>query len=367
MHVRTTVRSIVRQDIIFLLFCVLCVPSLTQAATTKPSCTLTAQTSEGSVTLGHRDTVFLKKGDRIQIGWKSKNATEAVDRRGNSLALSGTASHSPKKTTTYTYRFNNESKRVTCSATVNVVTGSFATSSLRTASSKPTLSGTASGTKSVQIKIMKEGEEKIVYESRTLKVKNGIWKTKITKRLPHGTYDVVLVGKKNIALNTIAHGTLTVGASTKKVEQSESTLVVELVPLLLGGTTRANATIPVSYLQVINIGKEPTSIHGFTITQKGSASTEAILGMTVVDDSGVLKGSATGDSLFNNGSAFVPIDATFAPGQMRLFTIKAMLADNLTSYLGTQLKIVISDVDTKAAIKGKFPIYGTTWTLGNGP
>jgi hypothetical protein len=70
-----------------------------------------------------------------------------------------------------------------------------------------------------------------------------------------------------------------------------------------------------------------------------------------------------GAALFENGSAFAPTDAYFAPGQMHLFTIKALLTVNTAPYVGTQLMIDLIGVETTAAVRDPFPIRGTTWTI----
>ncbi|QQR64554.1 hypothetical protein IPH92_03245 [Candidatus Kaiserbacteria bacterium] len=49
---------------------------------------------------------------------------------------------------------------------------------------------------------------------------------------------------------------------------------------------------------------------------------------------------------------------------MKLFTIKALLASNVSPYLGTQLKLSATDVKNNAKTKSTFPIAGTTWTIG---
>ena len=131
-------------------------------------------------------------------------------------------------------------------------------------------------------------------------------------------------------------------------------------------TVRAGASIPVSYLQVINIGKERATLRGFAIKQNGSASTDTIVGLTVSDDSGLFHNSVdyTGTSLFKNGTAFIPIEVPIVTGQTRLFTIRAILGGTVTVDLGKQLKLDITEVDASAELKSKLPIRGTTWTFG---
>ncbi|MEK7136293.1 MAG: hypothetical protein AAB821_01750 [Patescibacteria group bacterium] len=140
------------------------------------------------------------------------------------------------------------------------------------------------------------------------------------------------------------------------------------MPLLFGGTARAGTAVPVSYLQITNIGKETATLNGFWVKQTGSASTGAVIGLTTIDGSGGSKGTiggTEGSTPFKNNLAFVPTEAVFAPGQMRVFTIKAVMSSNISVHLGKQLNIAVTSVDTTASPKGPFPIHGATWTIGN--
>ncbi len=345
---------------------IVCAPLKTSASNEKLTCSLRVTTEVGSVVIDGEKDVLLRKGSAVQIAWESTGATKAKNEKGVSIALSGAGTTSPNKTVKYTYRFSNKSKSVTCSATVHVVEGSIATTSLTSQTSKPTITGKISGVKTIQLKIYKEGSTKAYFSSSVVKVKNGSWKTKILKKLPDGNYIVNVLGEKNMALNTIVSGKIHIGSGVAGSGKSSAILVVESVPLLGGGTIQSGATAPVSYLQVINIGKEIAQVKGFWVKQNGSAPTESIIGLTIVDDTESARGSIGGTEgavLFKNGSALVPIDASLLPGQMRLFTIKAVLTKNLTPYLGRELKIIVTSMDTTASVKSQFPIYGTTWTF----
>ena len=75
-------------------------------------------------------------------------------------------------------------------------------------------------------------------------------------------------------------------------------------------------------------------------------------------------GGMEGQTPFQNMGAYAPVtDVVFAPGQMRLFTIKTMLSGNVLPYIGTQLMIDVTSLDTDANVKALFPIRGTTWTI----
>ncbi len=354
-----------QMGLVLIALCLIGAPAITHAETPRPTCALTVETSAGSQLVKNKADVLLIKGDEIQITWKSKNATAGTNRKGESIKLSGTTVRSPDKTTTYSYHFSKGNAKTVCFVTVHVVTGGFASSSLQSLSSKPTIKGIASGMKAVHIKVFKAGSTTTLFTSKSIPVKNGMWKTKLTQKLPKGTYDIVLLGEKRMTLNVISRETLTIGKISQKVEKTTGSIAVLPVPLLTGGIARAGASVALSYLQVINVGTEPITLHGFTVKQNGSASTDSIAQLTISDDSGGFRNSVGGSILpFKNGTAFIPLEVPLIAGQTRLFTIKAILPNNITPYLGTQLKVDITGVDASANIKSTFPIRGTTWTFG---
>jgi len=146
-----------------------------------------------------------------------------------------------------------------------------------------------------------------------------------------------------------------------------TTLSVRKVPLLVGGTVHAGEAVPVSYMQITNVGDEGALVTGFWIVQNGSAPVASVIGLSTVDDKGVIRdvtGGTEGATPFQNGMAFAPTNAFFAPGQTRLFTIKALMTQNVSSYIGMQLMIEVASVKTTAETKSQqFPIRGTTWTI----
>ena len=341
-------------------------PLSVHAATKKPTCVLTIATGGEEVVVRDKGKIFVQSGNELRISWESKNAITATNGDGDSLLLSGTEVHFPSTTSTYSYQFNAGNTKVLCRVTAYVGEGSIDASSLQSRSTKPTLSGTVSGTKTVQIQIRKEGSTKILSTSKVIKVKNGVWKAKISKKLPNGTYDVTLRGEKGVLLNTITTGVLTIDTSAKKTASSATTLSVKSVPLLFGGVAKAGTSAPVSYLQITNTGKENATVKGFWIKQNGSAPAQSVIGLSTVDDTGILResvGGTEGSTPFTKNVAFAPTNAVFLPGQMRLFTIKALITANTSSYRGKQLSIDVTAVDGNASIKGVFPIKGTTWTI----
>lgn len=252
-------------------------------------------------------------------------------------------------------------------ASAVTVSGTINESSLEATSHKPMLSGTAEGTKRVRLTIHKEGSSKRFYRSKTIAVKDGKWKTRITKKLADGAYEVALTSSKASRSGALATEMLVIGDSEKRTARSNTTLAVSSIPLLFGGMVRAGTTIPVSYLQVTNVGKETAMVKGFSVEQNGSASAKSVIGLSAVDDKNTAYGSVggiEGSTPFKDGKAFVPITTSLAPGEMRLFTIKAIMENNVAKHLGTQLKIDVVSVESDASTKAVFPIRGTTWTIG---
>jgi hypothetical protein len=257
------------------------------------------------------------------------------------------------------------------SAATVPATASFTDSTLTTSTSKPTFSGVASDTKTVKVVMYKEGTSKKTYTSSTLKVRNGAWKVKVSKKLSDGKYDVLLFGKSTKKGTELDRGVFQVGATSSSTTVGTSgatggTFAVQSVPLLYGGEAHAGKAVPVSYLQITNTGTKEATLNGFWVKQNGSASPDAVIGLTTVDDQGGSRGSAGGTegaSLFSKGVAFVPTRALFAPGQMRLFTIKAILTKNVAAHLGKQLSLDVQSLDVSVKGNGVFPIRGTTWTI----
>ncbi len=255
-------------------------------------------------------------------------------------------------------------------ATKKKETASFNEATLTATTTKPVISGEASNVKSVRINIYKEGSKKPLYKGKTAKVKSGDWSTKVSKSIPNGTYDIVLYGPKGVEKNTLATSTLVIDTTNKSkssAKKVDTTFVIEALPLLTGGSAKQGTSVPVSYLQVTNIGKNAGVLKGFWVKQNGSASAKSVIGLTTVDDSGLLKGSVggvEGTTPFKDNMAFVPVpDITIGAGQMKLITIKAGITANVSSYVGTSLMLDVTGVDTNAKTRASFPIRGTTWNL----
>lgn len=338
-------------------------PSVALAASSKPTCSLKVSVGDKVETFKKTGDVSADLGDKVEITWNSKKAKEATNSDGKEISLSGTETYFPVETTTYSYHFRSGSKKVVCEVTVNILSGSITAQSLTSSSAKPTISGTATGTKTVQIKIQKEDSNKTLFKSKVVKVKNGQWKIKVSKKLKDGVYDVVLYSSKNTNSENISSGKLIIGDEKDTAPTSTTTLAVKSIPLLFGGTVKAGTSVPVSYLQITNTGKSKATLKGFWVKQNGSANTSSIASLITVDDLGGSK--AESKAVFKNGSALAVNEAILLPGQMRLFTIKAVMNSNLSAYIGQKLMLDVVSVEATSKVSGMFPIRGTTWTINN--
>lgn len=340
-------------------------PATTRAAEVGPVCIMLLKTTAGTVVAQGTSEVMLNKGGDLQIFWFSSNATVAKNKSGNSVPLTGKTVKSPTTKTTYTYTFSKGEKEVECSVVVHPVEGHITASTLSSLSTAPTFSGTMTGSKTVSFKIFKDGTNTVVYKSGTVNVVDGDWKHKVTSSLARGSYDFVLYGSDSFKLNTISKRTLTIGTAASS-DTSVSTVVVQSIPLLVGGVAKKNQTIGLSYLQVLNVGLESATITGIRLKQTGSASTNALLTLSAIDDTELAKGQVgkIGTSPFTSGEAKIPITLTLKPKETRLFTLKAIMASDVSDYVGDTLKLVVSGVDSRSTIKGTFPIRGVTWTIG---
>ena len=226
---------------------------------------------------------------------------------------------------------------------------------------KPRITGTADVSK-VRLTISDAGSTNVVYKSSRTSVHSGDWHVSVSKRLADGQYTVSLYQDNNGRLgDLLATGTLSVGIPPV-------TLKVLPVALLGGGTTNAGATVPISYLQVLNMSDATTTIAGFWVKENGTTPVNAVIGLSSVDDKGNYRmstGGIEGKTPFVNGQAYVPSGAEIGPHQMKLFTIKAQLSAFAAQYVGTNLMLDIAGVDAPATFLTTFPVRGTTWTIGS--
>ena len=236
-------------------------------------------------------------------------------------------------------------------------------STLSTSAKKPTISGEATDTKSVYVVIRSETGKTVL--KKNVRVKDDRWKAKITRTLKRGDYTVSVYESKK-SRDILDEGTLTLTSKSKTkgktAGKSFASLSVSSVPLLFGGSAKLGSSVPVAYVKLVNTTTATTSIEGFTLRQNGSASTDAITTFATNDDKG---GSRTiVPSVFKKNEAYVPLAAELAPGQMRIFTLKAALNASMYTALGRTLMLDVVSVDTAAKLVGTLPLRGTVWTIG---
>lgn len=341
-----------------------CVPVAASAALLQPSCSLIVVTAHGLTEIKKDGTISLEEGDILGIAWIGTNV-ETSTKGGRDIEPIGLTVMTAKETEIHEFVFSSGSKKVSCTVTIQVADVKIDTAKLSTSSATPAISGTASGTDTLYVEVL-DSTKRSVYTSKAISVKKGNWSTKITKKLKDGTYTLAIRAEKSKGAEVLASETLTIGkSSTKKSGRSGSTVFVEAIPLLIGGQLKTGATVPVSYLQLINLGKDPLTVKGFTVQQHGSASTDVIASLTVIDDAGRVIGSGQkGDVAFKNNKATVSADLTLAGGESRLVTIKVQATNDLMRHIGTQLKLDVTGVETNGSVSGSFPVRGTTWTIG---
>ena len=195
--------------------------------------------------------------------------------------------------------------------------------------------------------------------------RQGEWEIGITKSLKEGSYIATLLGEKKYDLNVLATSTLTILPKGSTSTRGGS-LSVGALALLGGGIAVPGTSVPVAYIQVRNTGTASTTLNGFTLIETGSIPDEIVTGFSVNDDKGGSRqtfGGSEGTTQFKKGSVFVPLPYTLKAGELRIFTIKAILSANKRLYGNAELKINVSGVDTGAKITGALPIVGTTWMV----
>jgi hypothetical protein len=241
-------------------------------------------------------------------------------------------------------------------------------STLEATSTRPTIRGEVSGTRTVQVVVRKEGTDKALYQSKIVRVRGDEWSLKIPKKLKDGEYEVEVYCPKVKRGEAIAEGELVIDsdAPAAKAKKADTTLAVSGIPLLSGGSAEGGDTVPVAYLKIANVGKVDVEIDGFTVRQNGTASAKSVIGFEVVDGTGTARVTTEGDEgdqPFKDSVALARADVVIPAGGFKLFTIKAILADELGSAVGKSLKIDVTGATSDGKVAGKFPIKGTTWTL----
>jgi hypothetical protein len=285
-------------------------PFAVSAATYAPNCAVLTKTSSGQFwpMINHQLYLIQSPGDPLTIIWGGANATSAHDQAGTTIPFAGQQIVAPTQTTTYTYTFIGNGQ-TTCSVTT-VVFGS-----------RGVLQGSSDST--------------------------------VTTTTP----------TQQTNTTTVTNTSMSNGVDAPP---SNASFSVSEIPLLSGGYAVPGSTIPVQYVKLVNTSSETTTLPGIWLQQDGSAPVSSIIGFSFVDDKATLRGGTGGTegvTPFQNGLAFIPLDATFAPGQFRIFTIKALVSKNISASYGSTLMIDVAKIDTKGLVAASIPVRGTTWTL----
>lgn len=218
---------------------------------------------------------------------------------------------------------------------------------------KARITGTTEDVTKVRVVITSDDTDKVVYKSKILKVKKETWKATSSKKLKDGTYSVSVLDYSNKDHDELVEKTLTVGKTS-----SAGTVTISSIPLLGGGTAAPGQIVPISYLQVRNTGKSALNLKGFWVEQAGTAQDASVVGFSSVDDKGGNRTETT--TGLSKGKAFVPSTAVLAPGERKLFTLKAQLS--AFAALGQSLMLNVTGVEG-AKTGSALPIQGTTWVI----
>lgn len=318
-------------------------------AATAPACLVAVLPASGKPLVGEDVILKAAPNERATVLWVSADSTSA-QRDGVSAPPLGFLTDSFAEDANYAFRFTNSAGSASCSIQILVSGVTIDQSSLASAAGKPTLSGKAVGVDTVYVVARSQKSGSASFKSSAIKVRNGSWEAKVSKTLADGQYDVSVYGDKSLRGDVLATGVLSIGPGF---------LSAAPIPLLFGGTAHQGSSVPVAYVKLVNTGTATTSISGFNLTERGGAA-DAVIGFATSDDKGGSR--ATISAQFSDDEAFVPLAATLAPKQLRIFTIKAALGTN-SSTIGKRLIIDVDSVETDAAVKGTFPMLGTTWTL----
>lgn len=344
-------------------------PIPASAATAKPTCALVVTTHAGDTKIAKKSEVYFKKGSDVTISWATTGATKLALANGKELPLRGSTTTSPSRSTTFAYKASKSGRSATCAVTLIPVTSEFTSDASVLPTKKAKLAGEVTGATSLRLTVQKQGSTKVEYRSGNLKAKSGLWAVTLPKKLPLGKYTVTLLGASAVEQNIIATTTLTVSKTARSGTggNTKGVLAATFIPLLAGGTTRVGSTVPVSYLQLTNVGTENLTLNGVWLSERGSLQSELISGLSTIDDTNGSRGVAVGtknDPLFKDDRALIPIPQTlFLPGQMRLLTIQATLGAPIPSAVGTQMKIDVAGVETNGSVRAALPIRGVTWTV----
>lgn len=333
-----------------------------EAATIQPTCSL-YYIHNGVISVTQSDvTIKVIKNDIVGLLWNGINASTAVDGSGKSVATLGMSIVTPASDEVYAYTFSQGGQKVSCSIEIEIVSGSLSINDVFKSGQKLSLTGRAQGVEKVVVAIYKTGDAAPTYKTKSLSVKNEKFSFKMTKALPDGSYTVVLQTTDNAPV-ALATSTVTIG---KVAPVALSSLVVQKIPLLSGGTVKAGSGVAVAYLQVINVGTNPARLTNFSFGQAGNAPATLITGVSITDELGVARGSAgnmMSGTPFVGTNVNVPIVAVLAPKESRLFTVRAIVSPLAVANIGQTMSLSLLSLTSDARVVSALPVSGVVWTI----
>jgi hypothetical protein len=235
----------------------------------------------------------------------------------------------------------------------------IAAASLMAQQTRPEIEGRASGLSYVRIEIKNKTGNVIL--SKLTRVKKGEWHLRPPRTLKKGAYDITLYTPNRTGKRQLAHDTLYIRTTPT---QTGAAVTASLIPLLSGGVALRGSKVPVAYIKLVNTSAATATLEGFTLTQRGNAKSSEIIGFKTSDDRGnavTIVDGIEGDTPFNGTSAYVPLAATLAPREMRIYTLLALISTNAT--VGKQITLDITSIHIPATLTGHLPIPGVTWTI----
>jgi hypothetical protein len=335
----------------------------TQAASPEPACSLYYFHQGTFLETKTKASIQVVKNEFVGLLWNGTNVSTGIDGNNKTILPLGFEIVKPTRDGTYAYTFSQGNEQVVCSLSIDVIAGSLSTKSTAKSGERITLAGTAEGVKRVAVVVYPLGSTKSVYTTKSLAVKNEKYSFRMPKALKDGTYRLELQTTDRVP-QLLATSTITVG---KASPVALTTLVVQKIPLLAGGTVKAGSGVAVAYLQVINVGAVPAKLTGFLLGQVGSAPASVIAGVSITDELGTARGSVgnmISDTPFVGTNVSVPLSTTLAPKESRLFTVRAVVASTATANVGQTVSLALLGLTADAHIQSTLPLYGVTWTIG---
>ncbi|MES2931290.1 MAG: hypothetical protein V4682_01155 [Patescibacteria group bacterium] len=235
------------------------------------------------------------------------------------------------------------------------------TSTLNSSSAKPKLKGYAN-VDSLYYTIEDLSYNKTFFTSKKIKVKNGDWKSTVSKKLPNGSYKIRLHATKppiGVLTDILDGGTLIVSTEGESKVTFKATVPKD-------GIARANQTVTLADVVISNPSKGAVVVEALWLKNKGTASESAIryiLSGVPGNTSGTAYSHLVATSPERNAIYIMSSDWNLEPGESKTFTVAAELNSSLANDIGKTLGFDIYYASTGASVTG-LPVKGATYTIG---